>query len=134
MSNNNIEQLDNAPMILTTGLYDLLKDQIRRKKLSREAKDALEAELKRASQVLRKDLPDNIVTTDTVVSVKELDSGGQFDCKLVAPGKARRKNRTLSILSPIGIAMLGYAEGTVVQCDYPEGMRKYQILKVSRMN
>lgn len=129
-----MEQVINEPMVLTTGLYDLLKDQIRRRKLSKTVEDALEIELKRASQVLRKDLPANIVTTDTIVSVKELDSDNQFDCKLVAPAKARRKTQTTSILSPIGIAMLGYAEGAVVQCEYPEGVRNYQILKVSKIN
>ena len=49
-----------ANVILTTGIYDLIKDHVRRKKVTIEQEEILLAELKKASQVLRKDLPEDI--------------------------------------------------------------------------
>ena len=40
---------------LTTGIYDLIKDQIRRKRVSKEVEDLLTEELKTAKQVIRKE-------------------------------------------------------------------------------
>ncbi len=108
-------KINDTPIILSTGIYDLLKDHLRRRKLSRYNEAKLELELKHARQVLRNDLPADVVTVDTHVKVKEIESGKEFIYKLVAPAKARRKNNTLSILSPIGVAILGYAQGAVVQ-------------------
>ena len=99
-------------IILSTGIYDLLKEQIRRRKLSKFNEAKLERELRSAKQVLRRDLPADVVTADTRVTVKDLESGAETTYKLVGPTKARRKNETMSILSPIAVAMLGYAAGS----------------------
>ena len=130
MTNHSIQILD-TPVILTTGIYDLLKDHIRRKKLSKANEAALEAQLKKAKQVLRKDLPANVVTIGTLVSVKGLDTGQTQDYKFVGPETARKKNGTVSILSPMGIAMIGYPEGAVIEWEFNEGIKKNQIVKVT---
>lgn len=130
MTNHSIQILD-TPVILTTGIYDLLKDHIRRRKLSKANEAALEAQLKKAKQVLRKDLPANVVTIGTLVSVKDLDTGQTQDYKFVGPETARKKNGTVSILSPMGIAMIGYPEGAVIEWEFNEGIKKNQIVKVT---
>ncbi|ATP55917.1 transcription elongation factor GreAB [Pedobacter ginsengisoli] len=127
-------KINDTPIILSTGIYDLLKDHLRRRKLSRYNEAKLELELKHAKQVLRNDLPADVVTVDTHVKVKEIESGKEFAYKLVAPAKARRKNNTLSILSPIGVAILGYTQGAIVQWEMPEGIRKYQIEEVTKLS
>jgi regulator of nucleoside diphosphate kinase len=103
---NSIQVLD-TPVILTTGIYDLLKEHIRRKKLSKANEAALEAQLKKARQVLRKDLPADVVTVDTLVTVKDLETGDTQEYKFVGPDSAKKKNGTVSILSSMGIAMIG---------------------------
>lgn len=118
-------------IILSTGVYDLLKDQIRRRKLSKFNEAKLERELKSATQVLRRDLPADVVTADTRVTVKDLESGAETTYKLVGPEKARRKNNTMSILSPIAVAMLGYSAGSQVQWEMEDGIRNYQIVEVA---
>jgi regulator of nucleoside diphosphate kinase len=112
-------------IILSTGVYDLLKDQIRRRKLSKFNEAKLERELRNATQVLRRDLPANVVT------VKDLETGAETTYKLVGPTKARRKNETMSILSPIAVAMLGYSSGSQVQWEMEDGIRNYQIVEVA---
>lgn len=127
-------KINDTPIVLSTGIYDLLKDHLRRRKLSKYNEAKLELELKHAKQVLRNDLPADVVTVDTNVKVKELESGKEFTYKLVAPAKARRKNNTLSILSPIGVAILGYTQGAVVQWEMPEGIKQYQIEEVTKLS
>ena len=129
MTNFSIQILD-TPVILTTGIYDLLKDHIRRRKLSKANEAALEAQLKKAKQVLRKDLPDNVVTIDRLVSVKDLDTGETHQYKFVGPEAAKKKNGTVSILSPMGLAMIGYPESAVIEWEFNEGIKKNQIIKV----
>lgn len=132
MENQNLETTK-TPIVLTTGIYDLLKEQIRKKKLNKSNEARLEKELKNAKQVLNRDLPDNIVTVNTEVLVKDLKSGEEITQKFVGPHKARRKNGTTSILSEIGVATLGYQEKAIIQWDLPEGIRSLQILKVTKL-
>ena len=125
-------QLNETPVVLTTGIYDLLKDHIRRKKLSKANEAALELQLKKANQVLRKDLPLDVVTVNTLVTVRDVVTGTETDFKFVSPDKARRKNGTVSILSPMGIAMIGYAEGALVEWEFEGSLKTNEIVKVSR--
>lgn len=126
-------KIDNTPIILSTGIFDLLKDHIRRRKLSKFNEEKLKLELRYARQVLRKELPEDVVTVDTCVRVKELGSGNEFTYTLVAPGKARDKHKTLSILSPIGVAMLGYVKGAKLQWEMADGIKAYQIEEVTKL-
>lgn len=126
-------QANQPSIILTTGIYDLLKEQIRRRKLSKNAEEVLEHELRHARQVLRRDLPQDVVGVNTRVLIKNLSTEEELEYKLVADNKARRKKGTTSILTPIAIAMLGYTEGTVFECESTQGAEVYKILKVSAL-
>lgn len=127
-------KLEDTSIILSTGIYDLLKDHLRRRKLSKYNEEKLILELKSAQQVLNKDLPEDVVTVNTRVKVKELVSGDESIYSLVAPAKARRKNNTLSILSPIGVAMVGYRKGASLQWEMPNGVKKYRIEEVIKIS
>lgn len=118
-------------IILTTGMYDLLKDQIRRKKLSPFNEAKIIEQLKYARQVLRRQLPDNVVDINTKVRLTDLTSNETINFSFVAPDKARRKNQTESILSPIGLALIGYPEGAEIPWEMPDGIRRYRIEEVS---
>ena len=122
-----------TPIVLTTGIYDLLKVQIKKKKLSKSNEVRLELELKNAKQVLNRDLPLNVVTVNTEVLVKDLKTGEEITRKFVGPHRGRRKNGTTSILSDIGVATLGYEENAIIQWELPEGNKSLQILKVTRI-
>ncbi|MES2652144.1 MAG: GreA/GreB family elongation factor [Bacteroidota bacterium] len=123
----------NTPIVLTTGIYDLLKDLIRKKRLNKSNEEKLEIELKNSRQVLNRDLPADIVTVNTLVVVKDLETNEEIEQKFVSPQKARRKNGTTSILSAIGVATLGYATNAIIKWDLPDGIKTYQILSVSKL-
>lgn len=122
---------ETTPVILTTGLYDLLKDHLRTHKLSKYNEEKLALELRGAQQVLRKDLPAEVVTVDKKVRVKLLSTGEESTYNFVATTKAKRKNNTTSILTPIGIATIGHAVGTEIEWETPEGLETIRIEEVS---
>ncbi|RZK38558.1 MAG: transcription elongation factor GreAB [Pedobacter sp.] len=127
------QNADNGSIILTTGMFDLLKDQIRRKKMSPFNEAKIVEQLKNAKQVLRSQLPATIVDVNTKVNLTDLESNQNITYIFVAPERARSKNNTESILSPIGLALIGYPEGAEVPWEMPDGIRRYRIDQVSRM-
>jgi regulator of nucleoside diphosphate kinase len=83
--------LNNQPIILTTGIYDLVKDHIRRKKATPLEEEILKLQLKKAMQVPRKDLPSNVVTVETRVTIKDHTSEQTETYVFVAPDKAKKE-------------------------------------------
>ncbi len=124
----------NSPIVLTTGIYDLLKDLIRKKKLNKSNEEKLEIELRNSKQVLNRDLPADVVTVNTLVVVKDLETSEETEQRFVSPQRARRKNGTTSILSAIGVATLGYATKAIIKWELPEGVKTYQILRVDKLS
>jgi len=134
MTNTPVLKIDNTPIILSRGIFDLLRAHIRSRKLTKYNEAKLDLELKLATQVLRSALPENIVDIDTRVRVKEVSSGNEYSYDLVAPAKARNKHQTISILSPIAVAILGYPQGAEVQWEMPDGLKVYRIEEVTKLN
>ena len=73
--------------------------------------ELLEHELDRANIVDSHEIPDGIITLHSRVRLLDLDSGESLTCRLVLPSEAGRVEGGLSVLAPVGVAMLGYAQG-----------------------
>lgn len=80
--------------------------------------DTLEQEIGRADIVEPEAIPRDVVTMDSEVRLKDLDSGDVKVHRLVFPGQARTQNG-VSILAPIGTAILGYRVGDVIEWRVP---------------
>jgi len=119
------------PIILTTGLYDLLKEHLRTHKLSKYNEEKLALELRAAQQVLKRELPPDVVTVNKKVRVKLINTGEELVYNFVGATKAKRKNNTTSILTPIGIATIGHSEGAELEWEMPEGVATIRIEEVS---
>ena len=117
-------------IILTTGLYDVIKDHLRRKKVTAEQENILTKELRHAEQILRRDLADNIVTVGKKVTIKELNSNQEYQLNFVSPEKAKPKKNRHSILMDEGLATIGYKIGDVIEWPANDGTKKYEILNV----
>ncbi|KAF2512815.1 GreA/GreB family elongation factor [Flavobacterium zhairuonense] len=117
-------------IILTTGTYDLIKDHIRRKKVTVEEEELLLNQLKKASQVLRKDLPHDIVSINRRVTYKDHNKNEEKTILLVGPEKAKASKNKISVLSDEGIAMVGCKEGNIIDWPTKKGNLKLEILKV----
>jgi len=117
-------------IILTTGIYDLIKDHVRRKKVTIEEEKLLLHELKKATQVLRRDLPEDIVSVNRQVTYKDHSNNEEKTVVFVGPEKSKPNKNKVSILSDVGIAMVGYKEGNIVEWPSAKGHLKLEILKV----
>lgn len=119
---------------LTTGIYDLIKDHLRRKKTTIEQEQLLTEQLRNASQVLRRDLPENVVTVDCEVKIKDAATNEEEAYLFVQPARQKIKKGKYSILSPIALATLGNKVGDVITWPFEEGERKIEILSVEHLN
>lgn len=91
--------------------------------------DMLEEELDRAEIVEGRSIPPDVVTMNSEVRLKDLDSGEVKMYRLVFPNQSRGEN-CISVLAPIGTAMLGYGVGDVIEWPVPKGIRRLQVLEV----
>ena len=94
-------------------------------------KDELQAELDRADIVDPDKMPPNIVTMNSTVKFKVAGSGKEFSLTLVYPSSAGNNAETISILAPIGGALLGLSEGEEI--EWPKtggGVISVQIIEV----
>jgi regulator of nucleoside diphosphate kinase len=91
--------------------------------------DILEQELDRADIVEPDAIPRDVVTMNSEVRLKDLDAGGVRVYRLVFPSQARRENG-ISVLAPIGTAILGYRAGDVIEWRVPKGVRRLQVVEV----
>ncbi|CAM3937069.1 MULTISPECIES: GreA/GreB family elongation factor [Flavobacterium] len=120
-------------LILTTGIYDMIKDHVKRKKATPIQEATLLAQLKSAKQVTRKELPEDVVNIDTRATVKYLDTNEEEVFTFVAPDKAKRRNNTESIMSTMGLALVGYQAGDKLTWSFEEGEKEIELLKVERI-
>jgi regulator of nucleoside diphosphate kinase len=91
----------------------------------------LEEELDRAVVVSSRKVPANVVTMNTHMRVKDLDSEKEMSIQLVFPSEADFERGKISILAPIGTALIGYRAGDTVEWSVPSGMRRLQIEEIT---
>jgi regulator of nucleoside diphosphate kinase len=93
---------------------------------------SLEGEIARATIVPPKRLPDTVVSMSSTVWFRDLDDD-EIECfTLVYPHEADVDNDRISVLAPIGMALLGYRVRDVVKWRVPQGTRRFEIVKVSQ--
>ena len=90
----------------------------------------LEDELERA-EVLgsHQSVPADVITMSSEVRLMDVDSGDIKHYKLVFPSEAKTEN-ALSVLAPIGTAILGYRVGDLIEWRVPKGVRRLRVLEV----
>lgn len=90
----------------------------------------LEAELDRAEIVDPKDIPENVMTMRSRVRLKDLVTGQANIYSLVFPREADSNEGKMSILAPIGTAILGYKSGDTIEWSVPSGLRRIKLAKI----
>jgi regulator of nucleoside diphosphate kinase len=90
----------------------------------------LEAELERAEVVDPERVPKNVVTMNSTVRLRDLDTNEIETYTLVFPEQADIANNKLSVLAPVGTAILGQRVGDVLRWQVPGGWRRLKIERV----
>lgn len=93
----------------------------------REHLTELRAELERAAVVEPGDVPADVITMNSRFRVRDLASGEVHEYSLVYPHVADITRGLISILAPIGTALLGYRTGDTVEWRVPSGTRVLKI-------
>ena len=90
----------------------------------------LNIEIKRAKKIDSKKITPEFVTMDSLIEVKFLETGKTMVLRLVYPQKANYKEGFISVLSPLGCALLGCKAGDSVLFKAPGGTLAVKIEKV----
>src|SRR5687767_10883438 len=90
----------------------------------------LESELERAVLVAAHAVPPEVVTMDSAVGVLDLANGERREYTLVYPAEANPTAGRISVLAPLGTALLGYREGDELEWMMPGGLRRLRIESV----
>lgn len=109
-------------------LIEMLEDE----PVQRDRKyiEELDEELRRAKVMDPRNVPRDIVTMNTRVRVKDLDTGAEMIYQLVFPGDADVKQNKISILAPVGTALIGFKVGETVEWQVPSGVKKIRIEEI----
>ena len=78
------------------------------------------------------DVPAGVVTMHSRVRVQDVATGESWTYTLVFPHDADIASGRLSVLAPLGTALLGYREGDEIEWRMPGGVRRVRILEVTR--
>jgi regulator of nucleoside diphosphate kinase len=90
----------------------------------------LEEELNRARVVLSKDIPGDVITMNSKVRLKDLDSGEEVIYSLVFPGDANVAENKISVLAPVGTALIGYRVGDAIEWKVPGGLKRLEVEEI----
>jgi regulator of nucleoside diphosphate kinase len=90
----------------------------------------LEVELERASVLDGADVPSDVITLQSRGEVLDLVTGQRNQYRLVLPSDAKVASNRISVLAPLGTALLGYREGDEVSWRMPGGQRRLLIERV----
>jgi regulator of nucleoside diphosphate kinase len=90
----------------------------------------LERELDRADVIPAGEVPPDVVTMHSVVGVRDLDTDVRTVYRLVFPVDADIERRRISVLAPVGTALIGYRAGDRIDWATPGGTRRLEIESV----
>jgi regulator of nucleoside diphosphate kinase len=94
------------------------------------ARGVLRQTLESATVVPSSEVPPTAVTMNSIVGVIDLASGRIASYSLVYPSDADVDRCRISILTPLGAALLGRSEREVVEVSTPAGVRRYYIQEI----
>jgi len=82
-------------------------------------------------------IDDSSIDTDKAyigakLKLLDLDTDAEIEYTLVGQEEANAIEGLISVISPVGKALLGHKEGDVIKVDVPAGTLEYEIIKISR--
>jgi regulator of nucleoside diphosphate kinase len=100
-----------------------------------DAARALDTELSRAEIVPDRQLPIDAVAIDSKASFRDLDSGAETTVTLVLPRHADVATMKISVLSPVGSALIGLRVGGQINWPLHNGRhRRLEVIAVEQHN
>ncbi|HOA72108.1 MAG TPA: nucleoside diphosphate kinase regulator [Phycisphaerae bacterium] len=111
-------------------LRELLRVQMSSNPKDRPNLRVLDEELKRARLVEAHRVKPDVVTMHSRLLVEDVATGEAMEVTLVFPEEADAANGRISVVAPMGAALLGYRAGDTVEFAVPRGKRRMRIKEV----
>jgi regulator of nucleoside diphosphate kinase len=92
----------------------------------------LAGELERAHVLDADEVPPHVITMHARANVLDLMNGARHEWTLVFPTEADLSAHRISVLAPLGTALLGYREGDELEWEVPGGLRRLRVEKVQQ--
>jgi regulator of nucleoside diphosphate kinase len=117
------------PVLITEEDYQLLKTLVGPPQA--EANEmSLAHEVGRAIIVRKDAFPKSAIRLNSAVTVADVDTGRTMAFKIVMPHHADIKAQKVSVLTPMGTALIGFRKGVEVRWKVPAGWKTFRIVDV----
>ncbi|GAA4239942.1 MULTISPECIES: GreA/GreB family elongation factor [Winogradskyella] len=91
----------------------------------------LSEELKTAQIVSEEEMPKDIIRFNSIVTLV-LENGLEKKLQVVIPTERNIKQNKISILTPMGSALIGYSKEDTIFWDFPGGKQQLKIIDVTQ--
>ncbi len=88
-------------------------------------------ELKTAHIVGEEDMPKDVIRLNSKVTI-ESDMGWKKTLQVVTPTEKDVRQNKISVLTPMGVALMGYSNNDTIEWDFPGGNYKLKIIEVKQ--
>ena len=111
-------------------LLSCLNGRFGKSAFDRRNAESLKTEIKNAKLVNKDEFPPDVVRLNSMVRIKAEDKDQVIELVLVTPDRADIKENRISVMAPIGTALIGFRKGQRVKWQVPAGQRTFTILEV----
>lgn len=94
--------------------------------------DQLLGEILQANIVKDDEIDENIIQLNSFFEIEEFSTKKHYSFTLTLPSMSNIADKKLSILTPLGVALIGFRLGMEIEWQLPGGRRKMTILKVTK--
>ncbi len=101
------------------------------RKITEKNLQILETELNKAKVMKSEEISSDVITMHSEVLLLDLDTDEETTYRIVFPDQADIDKGYVSILAPIGTALLGYSVGDIIEWSVPAGTAKWKVMKIS---
>lgn len=117
------------PVVIREDDYEMLKSYIAGVRVN-DGEMTLSGELQRAVIVTKEAFPPHTIGLNSKVSVMDIATEKVKEITLVMPAHADMQTNKVSILTPMGAAIIGFRKGEEVRWKMPSGIKTFRIVEV----
>ncbi|UZH54955.1 GreA/GreB family elongation factor [Salinimicrobium tongyeongense] len=116
--------------------FELLKNLIStesyyKDKAYKSSLNKLKKELEDVKIVDNNQMPEDVIRINSLVTIQSPWNVTRT-YQIVVPEQSDIRNNKISVVAPMGLALIGYAQGDEVEWEFPMGTKTIQILEVEQ--
>ncbi|HRO43442.1 MAG TPA: GreA/GreB family elongation factor [Flavipsychrobacter sp.] len=124
-----MKTMERNPVVVTEEDYNLLRPFMDRMP-DKNSDMSLAYELNRAVVVKKDAFPPHAIRLNSKVSVLDLETDKVHEFTIVMPEQANIREQKISVLTPMGTALIGFRKAEEVRWKVPAGLKRFRILDV----